>query len=158
MLKNARRLSSPLGRRRAWPRAALAAMTIIQFLGWESKASSDWSTVPRSGKYGTKFNRTPSVDQTSATTYGQTASTKNYFTEKAKKNKLPQRYLSEARVGITTVDTTLARAHAAELERDATVRRPALLGVKDMISIIAYKPPRSVSPIKQMLSPSVTIL
>lgn len=66
-------------------------------------------------------------DQTSAVdlsrTYGQTDSVRDYFTDKAGKNDLPQKYLSEARIGMTEVDVTLGGAWATELERDATYRR-----------------------------------
>jgi hypothetical protein len=46
-----------------------------------------------------------------------------HFTAKAKKNKLPDKYLSEARVGMTEVDTQLAKARASELKRDAIVKK-----------------------------------
>ncbi|UCE61992.1 MAG: hypothetical protein JSU63_09730, partial [Phycisphaerales bacterium] len=42
---------------------------------------------------------------------------------KAEKNHLPQKYISEARIGMSNVDVTLNGARATELDRDATFRR-----------------------------------
>ena len=148
MLNNPAPLSAAQNeRRRVWPRAALAAMMLMPFAGCASKPSTAWSTdsqhkrTPRTNRpstgwstdsqhkqtpgtnsqYRQTFKQIPSVDQTR--TYGQTASAQEYFTEKAKNNKLPEKYLSEARIGMTEVDTKLAEARATEIERNATVRK-----------------------------------
>ena len=108
-------------RRRAWFRAALAAMMLTPLVGCASKPRSDWSSNSYSKQVKRKGARTVAVNHTK--TYSQTASRQRYFTEKAKKNNLPEKYLSEARIGMTEVDKRLAKARADEITRDAVVRK-----------------------------------
>ncbi len=93
-----------------------------------SSANSD-RTLPYSYDKGNGFDQPTTVDL--SRTYGQTDSMQDYFTHKAQKNDLPQKYRSEARIGMTEVDVTLNGARATELDRDATFRRrSAQLGNK----------------------------
>lgn len=136
MLNNVPPLSAtPQKRRRVWPRAALAAMMLIPVVGCASQSSSnkylsslskhrrksDWYSRSSSKPQKKIVNRTAAANYSKI--YAQTASTQRYFTKKAKKNNLPEKYLSEARIGMTEVDTQLAYARASELKRDATVRK-----------------------------------
>ncbi len=52
--------------------------------------------------YNDTFNHSTRVDL--SRTYDQTDSVQNYFTDKAGKNGLSQKYVSEARIGMTEVD------------------------------------------------------
>jgi hypothetical protein len=93
-----------------------------------SFADGDY-TLPYSYDRGNEFDQPSKVDL--SRTYGQTGSVQDYFTHKAEKNDLPQKYISEARIGMTEVDVTLNGARATELDRDATfTRRSAQLSNK----------------------------
>ncbi|UCE60081.1 MAG: hypothetical protein JSU63_21885 [Phycisphaerales bacterium] len=78
-------------------------------------------TLPYSHDKGNGFDQPTAVNL--SRTYGQTSSIQDYFTHKAEKNHLPQKYISEARIGMTDVDVILNGARATELDRDATFRR-----------------------------------
>ncbi|MHC4696865.1 MAG: hypothetical protein ACYTFA_08995 [Planctomycetota bacterium] len=136
MLNNVPPLSAiPQKKRGVWPRAVLAATMLIPVVGCasqsrstkysstlsEERRKSDWYS-PSANKPKKKIvNRTATANHSK--TYAQTASMQRHFTAKAKKNKLPDKYLSEARVGMTEVDTQLAKARASELKRDAIVKK-----------------------------------
>lgn len=117
------------GKRRGSPRTALVAMSLALLVGCASNPVSRWFSERQerrndknsSIEHGNTYGQSTEVDLSK--TYGQTDSTQNYFTDKAGKNDLPQKYLSEARIGMTKVDVTLSGARGTELERDATYRR-----------------------------------
>jgi len=136
MLNNVPPLSpTPQKRRGVWPRAVFASMMLIPVVGCASQSrptkysstlseehrKSDWYSPSANRPQKKIVNRTATANHSK--TYAQTASMQRHFTEKAKKNELPDKYLSEARVGMTEVDTQLANARASELKRDATVRK-----------------------------------
>jgi hypothetical protein len=85
-----------------------------------SSANGDHA-LPYSYDKGNGFDQPTTVNV--SRTYGQTSSVQDYFTRKAEKNDLPQKYISEARIGMTEVDVVLNSVRATELDRDATFRR-----------------------------------
>ena len=119
------------GRRRGLPRTALVAMSLVVLAGCASNPISRWFSERQerrndknknsSIEHGNTYDQSTDVDLSK--TYGQTDSTQNHFTDKSGKNDLPQKYLSEARIGMTDVDVMLSGARGTELKRDATYRR-----------------------------------
>lgn len=101
---------------RTWFRTTVAVTAVALLAGCASDPSSRKSSSGFVDQY-----EPGSVDQTR--TYDHSSSLQEYFTQEADANSLAPEFVSEARIGMTEVETRLAGARAAELERDATVNR-----------------------------------